>query len=139
MKKINAISRSQRLFDNRFSDHSTYNDPKNLSVSTETGGNLLLVQIRERKGARKAKFIFDLAGDLVAEWYSGHQGGQTTGYWSINSGIIRDGRGAKRDHVNVGSRGSVKDLKLADENTVEIPHKYKTRRYYRSRTWILEV
>jgi len=139
MKKINAISRSQRRFDDRFSDHSTYNDPKSLSVSTETGGNLLLVQIRERDGARKAKFIFDLAGDLVAEWYSGHQGGRTTGYWSINEGIIRDGRGAKRDHVNVGSRGSVKDLKLADENTVEIPHKYKTRRYYRSRTWILEV
>ena len=139
MKKINAISRSQRLFDNRFSDHSTYNDPKNLSVSTETGGNLLLVQIRERKGSRKAKFIFDIAGDLVAEWYSGHQGGRTTGYWSINEGTIRDGRGAKRKRVNVGSRGSVRTLELAEGNRVEIPHTYKTRRYFRKRTWTLEV
>ena len=139
MKKINAISRSQRHFDDHFSNHSTYNDPKNLSVSTESDGNLLLVQIKERQGARKAKFIFDIEGDLVAEWYSGNRGGRTTGYWNINSGIIRDGRGAKRDHVNVGTRGSVRDLQLAEGNTVKIPHKYKTRRYFRSRTWVLEV
>jgi len=138
MKKINAISRSQRHFDDHFSNHSTYNDPKNLSVSTESEGNLLLVQIKERQGARKAKFIFDIEGDLVAEWYSGHQGGRTTGCWSIEKGTIKDGRGATRKRVNVGTGGSVNGLKLHD-GVVEIPHRYSTSGWSRTRTWFLEV